>query len=185
MLRQDQREHLDPPLRCHWRPAALWLQQGFALCEYTKQLYCTDCHQNQRSILPWCVLQNWDFCPGRVSDVAHEYLTSIADQPILCVSAIRPQLFSRIPLFQKLRDQRISLHKRFLRLHGTRHEHELVQALGHRAYYLENTEFWSMSDLVSVSKGAYSELPGVLEQCEKDLQQHTWEALRESNFKTG
>ena len=148
------------------------------VCEYTKQLYCSRCHASQKMILPWAILQHWDFRPKKVSNVAHEYLSSIFDQPILCVSAIRPQLYMRNPLLHKLREQRIHLHKRFLQLSGTKYEQALIKTFGSKSYLLENTEFWSVKDLVDVSKGAFSELPGELESAATTLQQVIWEALK-------
>ncbi|QDZ22528.1 hypothetical protein A3770_08p50460 [Chloropicon primus] len=152
--------------------------KGFALCEYTKQLYCTSCHTNQKMILPWAVLQDWDFRPRKVSGVAYEYLSSIFEQPILCVSAIRPQLFQRISLLDTVRLRRINLHKRFLQLQGTDFEKPLLNALGSRSYLLENVEFWSLRDLMDLSKGAFAELPGLLDNFEAKLQQATWDSLK-------
>ena len=157
------------------------------LCEYTKKLYCGGCHCNQKTILPWSVLQAWDFRQKKVSNVAHEYLHSIFEQPILCVSALSPQLFVRIPLLNKLRERRINLHKRYLQLgeSGPGGQAAVREGLGQRTYLVENTEFWSLRDLVDVSKGAFSQLPGCFDQAEATLQQATWEQLKTNLGKGG
>ena len=152
--------------------------QQHRTCEYTRQLYCSNCHSNAKQVLPWSVLQEWDFRPRKVSNVVQEYLSSIFDQPILCISAIKPQLYGRIPLLNSLREQRIGLHKRFLQLSGTKQEQLLLQQLGGKSYLVESTEFWSMKDLVDISKGAFAELPGALNHVATTLQQLTWDHLK-------
>lgn len=39
---------------------------------------------------------------------------------------------------------------------------KLLDRAGHRRYLLESTEFWAMRELVELSKGAFSSLPGWL-----------------------
>ena len=47
------------------------------------------------SVIPGRVLHKWDFVPRPVSCAAHDYLTSISDQPVLCVTAINPGLYAK------------------------------------------------------------------------------------------
>ncbi len=65
---------------------------------------------------------------------------------------------------------------------GTQWEEQLLRQLGGKSYLVENTEFWSMRDLVDISKGAFSTLPVELEQVATTLQQCVWE-FTVNNFK--
>ncbi|GFZ17467.1 Phox (PX) domain-containing protein [Actinidia rufa] len=96
------------------------------LCEYTGRLFCSSCHTNEIAVLPARVLHHWDFTQHPVSQLAKSYLDSIYDQvlalrpmgtavlstlgrpltergprqvqePMLCVSAVSPILFSKVP----------------------------------------------------------------------------------------
>ena len=48
------------------------------------------------------------------------------------------------------------------------------------AYLVESVEFWSMRDLVDVSKGAFATLPAVLNQAGQVIQRFTWEQTKKS-----
>ncbi|XP_022845083.1 uncharacterized protein LOC111368107 isoform X2 [Olea europaea var. sylvestris] len=50
------------------------------LCEYSGQLFCSSCHNNDAAVLPARVLHLWDFTQYPVSQLAKSYLDSIYDQ---------------------------------------------------------------------------------------------------------
>jgi len=58
----------------------------------------------------------------------------------------------------------------------------LLRQLGAKSYLVENTEFWSLKDLVDISSGAFSTLPASLEQVATTLQQTVWD-FTVNNFK--
>ncbi|XP_038878899.1 uncharacterized protein LOC120070994 isoform X2 [Benincasa hispida] len=66
------------------------------LCDYTSQMFCSSCHTNEMAVIPARVLHHWDFTRHPVSQLAKSYLDSIHDQPMLCVSAVNPSLFSKV-----------------------------------------------------------------------------------------
>ena len=68
---------------------------GPRVCWYTGGLYCSECHRQQTAVLPSRVLRSWDFVPRPVCCVAHDYLVAIRDQPLLCITAINPGLYTR------------------------------------------------------------------------------------------
>jgi hypothetical protein len=68
---------------------------GPRVCCYTGGLYCSDCHRRQTAVLPSRVLRSWDFVPRPVCCVAFDYLFAIRDQPLLCITAINPGLYTR------------------------------------------------------------------------------------------
>lgn len=59
------------------------------------KLYCGSCHQQGHAIIPARVLHKWDFTPQPVCCAAADYLASIYEQPVLCVAAINPGLYTR------------------------------------------------------------------------------------------
>eukprot|EP00898_Chlorokybus_atmophyticus_P002344 jgi/Chlat1/310/Chrsp1S03182 len=139
-----------------------WLglrKEGPRLCEYTAMYFCTRCHSNDTSVLPARVLQSWDFRPGRVSQLAKAYLESISSQPMLCVSAVNPALYSRVPLLAQLRELRQRASKMAPLLAACPHSARLLAPFGPRTYLLEQSEFYAMRDLVDLSQGAFSTLP--------------------------
>lgn len=50
------------------------------ICEYSGQLFCSSCHNNDTAILPAKVLHHWDFTRYPVCQLAKSYLDSIHDQ---------------------------------------------------------------------------------------------------------
>lgn len=50
------------------------------LCEYSGQLFCSACHNNDTAVLPARVLHYWDFTRYPVSQLAKSFLDSISDQ---------------------------------------------------------------------------------------------------------
>lgn len=50
------------------------------VCEYSGQVFCSNCHLNETAILPARVLHWWDFTEYPVSQLAKSYLDSIHDK---------------------------------------------------------------------------------------------------------
>ena len=80
--------------------------QGARLCSYTGMLYCPGCHTNSSAIIPARVLHHWDFARRPVSALAAEFLASIASQPLLCIGAVNPGLYARIPALSRAHELR-------------------------------------------------------------------------------
>lgn len=59
-------------------------------CHFHGLLYCPDCHRGETAEVPACVLHEWDFTRFPVSNLALDFLQSIYDQPLLCISAVNP-----------------------------------------------------------------------------------------------
>eukprot|EP00516_Mucochytrium_quahogii_P007856 CAMPEP_0203765120 /NCGR_PEP_ID=MMETSP0098-20131031/18240_1 /ASSEMBLY_ACC=CAM_ASM_000208 /TAXON_ID=96639 /ORGANISM=" , Strain NY0313808BC1" /LENGTH=1550 /DNA_ID=CAMNT_0050661345 /DNA_START=375 /DNA_END=5027 /DNA_ORIENTATION=- len=108
-------------------------------------------------LLPTRILHHWDFSFYSVSFAAAEYLDSIFQHPLLCVSAVNPKLFSEEQELQ---------HARLLRLQLT-HAREAIEqcarcqsksnivtpTLGHRVHLAKDTELYSVSDLYEMQQG--------------------------------
>ncbi|KAH1075532.1 hypothetical protein J1N35_027860 [Gossypium stocksii] len=129
------------------------------LCEYTGQLFCSSCHTNEMAVLPARVLHHWDFTRYPVSQLAKSYLDSIHDQPMLCVSAVNPFLFSKVPALNHVMSIRKKIGKMLPYVHCP-FRMSINKGLGSRRYLLESNDFFALRDLIDLSKGAFAEKAG-------------------------
>ena len=144
------------------------LRRQARLCEYTGSLYCEMCHENETAVLPRCVLWDWDFAPRKVCKLAHEFLTSIEMQPILCVDAVNPELYNRVHLLHECASKRRAIVQLCDRV--PKHKLDsLLRSAGRLRYLCETPSFWAMRELCDLGKGAFSELPGYLDRLEGAL----------------
>ncbi|MCL7051266.1 hypothetical protein MKW94_007460 [Papaver nudicaule] len=141
------------------------------LCEYTGQLFCASCHTNDTAVLPARVLHHWDFTLYPVSQLAKSFLDSIYEQPMLCVSAVNPFLFSKVPTLLHVMGIRKKIGAMFpyLRCPFRRTVHK---GMGTRRYLLEGNDFFALRDLVDLSKGAFAVLPFMVETVSSKMLQH-------------
>ncbi|KAA8542289.1 hypothetical protein F0562_023575 [Nyssa sinensis] len=144
------------------------------LCEYTGQLFCSSCHTNETAVLPARVLHHWDFTQYLVSQLAKSYLDSIHDQPMLCVSAINPFLFSKVPALQHVTGVRRKIGVMLPYVHCP-FRRSIYKALGSRRYLLESNDFFALRDLIDVSKGAFAALPVMVETVSRKILEHITE----------
>ncbi|KAK9806595.1 hypothetical protein WJX73_006216 [Symbiochloris irregularis] len=141
--------------------------KGIKRCHFHSLLYCPDCHRGETAEVPACVLHEWDFTRYPVSNLALDFLESIYDQPLLCISAVNPGLFARIPLLARTRELRQRACKALAAASAAgpsamAQVDALLAKAGSRRYMLDAAEFWAMRELVELSKGAFSSLPGWL-----------------------
>ncbi|KAK1357844.1 PX domain-containing protein [Heracleum sosnowskyi] len=144
------------------------------LCEYSGQLFCASCHTNETAVLPARVLHSWDFTPYPVSQMAKYYLDSIHDQPMLCVSAVNPLLFSKVPALQLVTNvrKRIGAMLPYVRCPFRR---TIFIGLGSRRYLLESNDFFALRDLIDLSRGVFAALPVMVENVSKKILEHITE----------
>ncbi|KAK3271412.1 hypothetical protein CYMTET_20237 [Cymbomonas tetramitiformis] len=121
-------------------------------CQYTGEMYCTACHTNEQTPIPAAMLQDWDFKPRKVCSMAKAYLDSIKGHPVLCVSAVNPNLYNRVPILNNVRDLRVKLMRHAKILQQCSSGERLLAGLGSHRYIVDNTEFYSMCDLLDLSK---------------------------------
>ncbi|MED6120460.1 hypothetical protein PIB30_020964 [Stylosanthes scabra] len=141
------------------------------LCEYTGQLFCTSCHTNETAVLPARVLHHWDFTHHPVSQLAKSYLDSIHEQPMLCVTAVNPFLLSKVPALRRVMSVRkkLGIMLPFVRCPFRR---SINRALGSRRYLLESNDFFSVRDLIDLSKGVFAALPVMVETVSSKIMEH-------------
>lgn len=144
------------------------------LCEYSGQLFCSSCHNNDAAVLPARVLHLWDFTRYPVSQLAKSYLDSIYDQPMLCVSAVNPFLFSKVPALQHVANTRKRV-RDVLPYVRCPFRASIFKGLRSRRYLLESNDFFSLKDLIDLSKGVFSALPVMVETVSRKIQEHITE----------
>lgn len=141
------------------------------LCDYTSQMFCFSCHTNEMAVIPARVLHHWDFTRYPVSQLAKSYLDSIHDQPMLCVSAVNPSLFSKVPALLHVMGVRKKIGDMisYVRCPFRR---SINRGLGFRRYLVESNDFFALRDLVDLSKGAFAVLPTILETVSRKILEH-------------
>ncbi|KAJ6411779.1 hypothetical protein OIU84_008373 [Salix udensis] len=144
------------------------------LCEYTGQLFCSSCHTNETAVLPARVLHYWDFIQYPVSQMAKSYLDSIHEQPMLCVSAVNPFLFSKVPALHHIMGVRKKIGTMLSYVRCPFHR-TINEGLGSRRYLLEGNDFFALRDLIDLSKGAFAALPVMVETVSRKILEHITE----------
>lgn len=144
------------------------------VCAYGGQLFCSTCHTNDTAVLPARVLHLWDFMQYPVSQIAKSYLDSIYDKPMLCVSAVNPFLFSKVPALQHVTNVRKRIVEMipYVRCPFRR---SIYKALGTRKYLLESVDFFALRDLIDLSKGMFAVLPVMVETVSNKILEHITE----------
>ncbi|KAJ1692295.1 hypothetical protein LUZ63_008993 [Rhynchospora breviuscula] len=145
--------------------------RNFRFCEYTGQLFCTACHMNDTAVIPGRVLHGWDFTLYPVSQLAKAYLESINDQPMLCVSAVNPFLFSKVPALLHIMGLRKKI-AAMLPYITCPFRKSVEKGLGTRRYLLECNDFFALRDLVDLSKGVFAGFPVMVERLHKKIEEH-------------
>ncbi|KAL9275553.1 Pleckstrin homology domain-containing family M member 3-like protein [Drosera capensis] len=144
------------------------------LCEYMGQLFCSSCHTNDMAVLPARVLHNWDFNEYPVSQLAKSYVDSVIDQPVLCVSAVNPFLFSKVPTLLHVSGIRKKIGAMLPYVHCP-FRSTIYRGLRSRRYLLESNDFFALRDLIDLSKGAFAALPVILDTVLKKIEEHITE----------
>jgi hypothetical protein len=123
-------------------------------CEYTELYHCRNCcHQRARRVLPTRALHHWDFLKYRVCDEVASFLDDVYTRPVLCVSALNPQLFDWVSELRHTRLLRLQLIRMKDFVDTCRQGIELRSRLDERelGYLMDNTEMYSLRDLFEVS----------------------------------
>ena len=122
-------------------------------CYYTGLFFCRTCHVEDTILLPYRMVRHWDFKPYRVSRHAKEYLESMWQHPVICLSAVAPQLFDQqrsLRHVRMLRVQLVHMHE-FVSL--CRQKRELTALIGEDYRFMEDTELYSLRDVEELNSG--------------------------------
>lgn len=74
---------------------------------------------------------------------------------MLCVSAVNPLLFSKVPALQHVTDVRKKIGAMLPYVHCP-FRRTIFKGLGSRRYLLESNDFFALRDLIDLSKGVFA-----------------------------
>ena len=76
-------------------------------------------------------------------------------QPMLCVSAVNPHLYSRVPILLHVKETRRKVSRILSSMQCPSHT-RIQHTMGSRKYLLEGDDFFALRDLEDLSKGAFA-----------------------------
>jgi hypothetical protein len=145
-------------------------------CRYDGHLYCHDCHSRHTAVIPWNILEAWDFREYEVCDDAAQFLSETRAQPLLVIDAASQDLFALSALLGKSHATRVRAQNLLEVVRGSHGEARTrlevaLRRISQRRYLLETADRWSVKDLVDLARGAaFAALPEWLQRQERWLQ---------------
>ncbi|XP_072013027.1 differentially expressed in FDCP 8-like [Amphiura filiformis] len=124
-------------------------------CDYTGQYYCTQCHWNDSEVIPARVVHNWDFEPRKVCRHSNQLLKLMSKRAVLRIQDLNPTLFNyveELSQIKKLREEVLIMKMYFLSCR-TAMENRLLTQLQNRPHFVENSDVYSMQDLIDTKDG--------------------------------
>eukprot|EP01012_Entosiphon_sulcatum_P041238 TRINITY_DN55061_c0_g1_i1.p1 TRINITY_DN55061_c0_g1~~TRINITY_DN55061_c0_g1_i1.p1 ORF type:complete len:894 (+),score=111.35 TRINITY_DN55061_c0_g1_i1:38-2683(+) len=116
-------------------------------CHYTGYFYCLECHRGQTSPIPALVLRNWDFKAYAVCSMSFSLINSLELRPIICVSAVNPQLFEKVPALKICRRIRLQLGLLYRTITSCPKFSLATVVNNSNTYYCKDTEMYTLADL--------------------------------------
>lgn len=123
-------------------------------CDYTGLYYCSACHWNSLAVIPARVIHNWDFEPRAVCQASLQLLRITAEKPLINLEQLNPILFSKVQelsLVKRLRQELQGIRKYLVVCREAVDKHLLWKF--DRPHLLDNTELYSLQDLVDTCSG--------------------------------
>eukprot|EP00758_Cryptobia_borreli_P002202 Tbor_TRINITY_DN2856_c0_g1::TRINITY_DN2856_c0_g1_i1::g.23248::m.23248 len=79
-------------------------------CNYTGFYFCEECNDRSTfATIPARVVRQWNFKKCMVSRLAHDFLETHMYSPIICISAVNPDLYGKIWILEAVRRLRAEL----------------------------------------------------------------------------
>lgn len=125
------------------------------LCDYSGQYFCEECHWNDAVVIPARVVHNWDFSLYKVSRQSKQLLALMTDRPLLKIEKLNPDLFKfvvELREVKRLREEILIMKKYFVTCRQAL-ESKLLLQLKERQHFVENSNVYSLQDLVDVNTG--------------------------------
>ncbi|KAM3723168.1 Differentially expressed in FDCP [Dirofilaria immitis] len=125
------------------------------LCDYNGYYYCPRCHWNDEWFIPARIIHNWDFCKYKVCRAAKQLLVIIERRPIFNILKLNPGLVNYVDQLAKINKLRrnILLMKCYFMCCKVARKQRILQNLRHRQHFVENSEMYSLTDLVDLYQG--------------------------------
>lgn len=138
------------------RPIGLVFGQS-RLCQFDGHNYCSECHLNDKSVIPSKILCNWDFNKYPVSKRNQHFLTLISNESMFELRKISPLLYKISPELKEIEELRRQAF--FVRSYCTTCAQEsisfeLTKLIWPREHLIKQTDTYSLEDLVQVRNGA-------------------------------
>lgn len=126
-------------------------------CHYCVKLFCHKCHTNKMAVLPFRVLQKWDFSPEHVCNKDYEFLSKNYEKAFYALSAMPQELQSRPSMQQcALLRKKIVIICRIM-VTCTDPSASAFTAFLH-THYAQRHQFYSLADFNRVKNGEGNKL---------------------------
>ncbi|VDO29509.1 unnamed protein product [Brugia timori] len=125
------------------------------LCDYNGHYYCPRCHWNDEWFIPARIIHNWDFSKYKVCRASKQLLVIIERRPIFNVSKLNPGLVNYVDQLARINKLRrnILLMKCYFMCCKVARKQRILQNLKHRQHFVENSDMYSLIDLVDLYQG--------------------------------
>ncbi|VDK74320.1 unnamed protein product [Litomosoides sigmodontis] len=125
------------------------------LCDYNGHYYCPRCHWNDEWFIPARIVHNWDFSKYKVCRATKQLLVVIERRPVFNILKLNPSLVNYVDQLAKINKlrQNILLMKCYFICCKVARKQRILQNLKHRQHFVENSDMYSLLDLVDLYQG--------------------------------
>lgn len=130
------------------------------LCDYSGQYYCELCHWNDTYKIPARILHNWDFTSYKVCRASKQFMRLMLRKAVIRIQDINPMLFGYVDQLneiKKLREEMMIMKKYILSCLSAM-KAKLLLLLQSRQHFVENSDIYSMQDLLDTEEVLLPEL---------------------------
>lgn len=138
------------------RPIGLVFGQS-RLCYYDGHHYCSECHLNEKSVIPAKILCNWDFNKYPISKRNQHFLTLISNEPMFKLKTMAPLLYKVCPELreiEELRYQAFFIRSYIFTCVQDSVSFELTKLVWPREHLIKQTDLYSIEDLIQIKNGS-------------------------------
>lgn len=129
-------------------------------CNYSGLYFCKNCHWNDYSIIPGNIIRNWDFEQRPVGRQSLQEINLFYERPVIKLEEINPKLFVFVQKLGNIKQKRLNLMemKKYLDVCKIAIAAKMVnEVTGSRRYLVQNTDFYSIYDLVAVENSSMND----------------------------
>uniref|UniRef100_A0A915PM17 Phorbol-ester/DAG-type domain-containing protein n=1 Tax=Setaria digitata TaxID=48799 RepID=A0A915PM17_9BILA len=125
------------------------------LCDYNGHYYCPHCHWNDDWFIPARIVHNWDFNKYKVCRATKQLLVIIEKKPIFNILKLNPRLVNYVDQLDRINKIRhnILLMKCYFMCCKAARKQRILQKLRHRQHFVENSNMYSLMDLIDLYQG--------------------------------
>ncbi|GFO03338.1 differentially expressed in fdcp 8 homolog [Plakobranchus ocellatus] len=130
------------------------------LCDYSGRYYCEFCHWNDTFRIPARILHNWDFAPYKICRASKQFLRLVQQKAVIRIQDVNPMLFAYVDQLneiKKLREEMMIM-KKYIMSCLSAMKAKLLLMLQSRQHFVENSDIYSMQDLLDTEEVLLPEL---------------------------